>query len=210
MDWSWSELELEHIEQWPVTAKVMLFAMLSGMLCLASGYFMIAEHWSQWQQAQQQEGELQRVFIQKSQIAASLPAYQQQTAQQQVQLDALLQRLPIERNTAKMLHDVSKLAGRNGIKIDSLQWENARQRELSSEDQQRGVLSTELPLRLKAQGQYHQLGQFIAELSALPRIITIDTLEVALPSVDAPTQQLTIDLLAKTYTYSAKVEASRP
>ncbi|MFD1008107.1 type IV pilus inner membrane component PilO [Oceanisphaera ostreae] len=209
MGWAFSELEIEQVDQWPVTAKIMLFIMLSAGLCLAGGYFMVADHWAQWQQGKLQEAELKGIFAQKSQMAASLPAYQQQIEQLQQQQHRLLDQLPSKRDAAKVLHDISELAERNGINLASVRWEKEQQLLLSGESAVKHF-PTELSLRIKAQGQYHQLGQFIAHLSALPRIVIIDSLELSRPNGDVLSPQLSMELLANTYTYPTEEVVTTP
>lgn len=210
MDWSFSELELDQVEQWPATAKIILFVLLSGTLCLAGGYFFVADHWAQWQQDKRQETELKRIFVQKSQMAASLPAYQQQIDQLLKQQNALLQQLPGKRGAAKVLHDISQLAERNDIKIASVRWEKEQPLQMTNETAATKLTPTKLSLRINTQGQYHQLGQFIAHLSALPRIVVIDSLELSRPNTNVFSQQLSMELLANTYTYPVGEAVTTP
>ncbi|WP_417614140.1 type 4a pilus biogenesis protein PilO [Oceanisphaera sp.] len=200
MNWSLHELDLELVEQWPATARIMLFVLLSGVLCLAGGYVFLADHWTQWQQSRQQEIELKRIFIQKSQMAASLPAYQHQVEQLQEQLQTGLQQLPSQRDAARVLKDLSELAERNGLSLGGFQWEAEQQLDLA----------TELPLRIKARGQYHQLGHFIAQVSALPRIVIIDGIELTRPDTPISAEGLHMTLLAKTYAYRAGEASTTP
>lgn len=200
MSRTWHELELEHVEQWPATAKVTLFALLSGVLCLAGGYFFLADSWNQWQLSQQQELELKRSFTQKAQMAASLPAYQHQVEQLQQQLHTVLQQLPNQRDAARVLNDISDLAERNNLSLGGFQWEA----------EQELAFATELPIRIRVQGRYHQLGHFIAQVSALPRIVIIDSVELTRPDTHPPPQWLNMELLAKTYAYRAGEVSTEP
>lgn len=200
MSWSFHELEFEQVEQWPVVAKTVLFVLVAGVLSLVGGYLFLVDSWSQWQQSQQQEGELKRILMQKARMAANLPAYQHQTEQLHQQLQTLLKQLPSKRETAQLLNNISALAERNQLKLAGIQWQTEQQL----------TFATELPMRIQAQGTYHQLGHFIAQVSALPRIVIIDSVELALPDTLATSQWLNMELLAKTYVYQAEEVSTAP
>ncbi|GGB50929.1 pilus biosynthesis protein PilO [Oceanisphaera marina] len=200
MSWSFHELEFEQVEQWPAAAKSILFVLVSGILCLAGGYVFLVDDWSRWQQSQQQEGELKRTLMQKARMAANLPAYHYQTEQLHQQLQTLLTHLPSKRETARILNDISALAERNQLKLAGFQWQT----------EQPLAFATELPMRIQAQGTYHQLGHFIAQLSALPDIVIIDSVELALPDTLATSQGLNMELLAKTYVYQTEEVFTEP
>ena len=168
MSWSFQELELEHIALWPAGAKLLLLALVLGLLCLTGGYFFIGEHWMQWQQGRQQEAELKLTFNHKTQLAASLPSYQQQVGLQQLQLAIALEQLPNQRQAAQLLGDLSRMAEFNGLNLTGFKW--LAERPL--------VQATELPLQLTLEGDYHQLGQFMAHMLELPRLVIIDGLEL--------------------------------
>lgn len=200
MSWSFHELEFEQVEQWPAGAKTVLFVLVAGVLSLVGGYLFLVDSWSQWQQSQQQEGELKRILMQKARMAANLPAYQHQTEQLHQQLQTLLKQLPSKRETAQLLNNISALAERNQLKLAGIQWQTEQQL----------TFATELPMRIQAQGTYHQLGHFIAQVSALPRIVIIDSVELALPDTLATSQWLNMELLAKTYVYQAEEVSTAP
>ncbi|MGO1247017.1 MAG: type 4a pilus biogenesis protein PilO [Oceanisphaera sp.] len=211
MKWSLSELELKQVAHWPAAAKALLFVILVTALCLAGSYFFIAQQWALLRQAQQQNIALTPVVMQKKAMAESLPAYQQRAAQLVQQELRLLQRLPAQQYSAQVLHDISTLAQQHRLTITHVQWE--KEQPLSQhhlpDQRQPSVVSTsskkagptKLLLRISTQGQYHQLGQFVAALSALPRIVLIDSLTLSRPQAQASVAPLNMELLTSTYTY---------
>jgi type IV pilus assembly protein PilO len=56
----------------------------------------------------------------------------------------------------------------------------------------------ELPIAIKISGNYHDIGAFASDLAALPRIVTLNNLNVALNQKD---QSLLLDATAKTFRY---------
>ena len=66
----------------------------------------------------------------------------------------------------------------------------------------------EYPIKISVTGQYHQFGQFVSGLAALPRIVTLDDIDIseigagrgaARDSTNA--RKLKMDLVATTYRY---------
>lgn len=206
MSWSLQELELAEVAIWPAAAKWLLLIVAALMLGLSGSYFFIAEPWRLWQQAKQQEVALVRTLIHKQQLAASLPVYQQQQAQLDQQLALVNLQLPEQRQAANLLKELSVLAQRNKLRLVSFQWQAER------------IFDPviQLPLQLNVQGSYHQLGEFVAQISALSRLVVIENLEIHLPpaissqeSADAQTDMLlNVNLLAVAFVYpSVKVES---
>ena len=60
----------------------------------------------------------------------------------------------------------------------------------------------ELPISIRVKGDYHEFGNFISGVAALPRIVTVHDINIE-PGKDA---KLTMDILAKTYRYMDEEE----
>ena len=65
----------------------------------------------------------------------------------------------------------------------------------------------ELPIKISLTGSYHQFGEFVSGIAALPRIVTLHDIEIKSVNKDAY-DQLTLDLTAKTYRYLDEDELS--
>jgi type IV pilus assembly protein PilO len=74
----------------------------------------------------------------------------------------------------------------------------------------------ELPIKIQLTGGYHEFGLFVSGIAALPRIVTLHDIEITRsgrPSssrkgAPAPSDELTLNLTAKTYRYLEEGEAS--
>lgn len=168
MSWRVQELELEQIALWPLGAKLLLLVLVSGLLWLSGGYFFIAEPWDLWRQGLQQEAELKLTFKHKAMLAASLVDYQQQVAAQERQVSIALTQLPKLRHGAQLLGELSGLARQHGLQLTGFKWQAERPL----------IPATELPLQLTLVGDYHHLGQFVAQVSNLPRLVIIHGFEL--------------------------------
>jgi type IV pilus assembly protein PilO len=58
----------------------------------------------------------------------------------------------------------------------------------------------ELPIKIQLTGGFHELGNFVSGIAALPRIVTLHDIEVKPEQENAP-NQLVLDVTAKTYRY---------
>jgi type IV pilus assembly protein PilO len=71
----------------------------------------------------------------------------------------------------------------------------------------------ERPIKIRLTGTYHQMGEFVSGIAALPRIVTLHNVEIK-QVPNGTFDQLQLDVTAKTYRYLddeevAAVEAAR-
>lgn len=189
MNWQQvNELDFDNVGQWPAGAK----AAAIGVLCLALaglvGYFFIRDSLAQLDRSREQEIRLKSAFEEKARQAAALPAYEQQLMELQARLETELRKLPDNLEIAGLLDDISFIATDNGLRLERINWEPERPSEFS----------TELPMRIIVTGDYHQLGRFVADVAALPRIVIIDSFSLS----RAEGGRLSMSMLARTYKYN--------
>ena len=67
----------------------------------------------------------------------------------------------------------------------------------------------ELPIKIRLTGSYHEFGNFVSGIAALPRIVTLHDIQIQpeLPK-SVGSDQLVLDLTAKTYRYLEDDEMS--
>ncbi|WMC11159.1 type 4a pilus biogenesis protein PilO [Oceanimonas pelagia] len=189
MNWQeLNELDFDNIGQWPRPAKVGTLVILCMLLAGLMGQFLIRDSLAELEQARAQETALKRTFETKAHQAAALPAYEQQMKVLQARLENELRKLPNQLEIAGLLDDISFIATDNGLRIERINWEA----------EQPGEFSTELPMRIIVSGDYHQLGRFVADVAALPRIVILDSFSLGNKDGD----QLAMSMLAKTYKYN--------
>ena len=58
----------------------------------------------------------------------------------------------------------------------------------------------ELPIKLRYKGSYHELGNFVSGIAALPRIVTLHDISIR-PVNSSNPDELMLDVTAKTYRY---------
>ncbi|OIN12284.1 type 4a pilus biogenesis protein PilO [Oceanisphaera psychrotolerans] len=189
MNWQQlNELDFENIGQWPRAAKAIAIALVCATLAGAVVYFLITDSLARLDQSKAQEAQLKNTFEEKARQAGGLPGSKLQLSELQAELNAQLRKLPNTLEIAGLLDDISFMATDNGLRLERINWEAEKPSEFS----------TELPMRIIVSGDYHQLGNFVADVAALPRIVIIDNFSLS----RAGDNQLNMSMLAKTYKYN--------
>ena len=85
-----------------------------------------------------------------------------------------------------MLIDISRTGLVNGIQFELFKPESERPVDFYAE----------LPISMKVTGKYHQFGEFVSAVAALPRIVTLHNLMMSPASESSG--KMTMDITAKT------------
>ncbi|GHA05737.1 type 4a pilus biogenesis protein PilO [Oceanisphaera arctica] len=183
-----NELDFDNVGQWPRPVKAIAIALICVLLAGAVGYFFITDSLTRLDSSKVQQEQLKTTFEEKARHAGGLPGSKLQLAELQAELNAQLRKLPNTLEIAGLLDDISFMATDTGLRLERINWEAERPSEFS----------TELPMRIIVSGDYHQLGHFVADVAALPRIVIIDNFSLS----QAGGAQLNMSMLAKTYKYN--------
>ena len=112
---------------------------------------------------------------------------------------ALLLKLPSKTEIDALLEDVTRVGLESGLEFQLFKPGKESPKEFYAE----------YPINLKVTGSYHQLGNFVSGVAALPRIVTIHNFAMATgkaPTGPGITTPLSMTLTANTYRYLDKSE----
>lgn len=180
-------IDLQDIAGWPRSVKVFA-AVLVCVLILAAGYwFIVKDQIAELDKAERQELALKDEFMGKKALAINLEAYKQQMVEMQERFGVMLRQLPNKTEVPELLIDITQTGLGRGLQFQLFQPKNKRVADFYAE----------LPINIRVSGTYHQLGEFVSDVAALPRIVTIDDLVLS-PSRG---EILTMSAIAKTYHY---------
>ena len=115
-----------------------------------------------------QEQDKRRAYEKKQARANQLPAYKAQLEEMQISFSALKDQLPSDTEIPGLILDISEKGLSNGLEIELFQPES----EISKE------FFAEKPIKIEAIGTYAELAGFVSDLSALPRIVTINGIQL--------------------------------
>jgi len=191
-----NELDFSNIGDWPALVKTVVTLLLCVLIGVGGYYLLIEEQYINLEAAERTEGELRNDFEAKQAKAANLDAYRAQLAEMQETFGAMLRQLPNKTEVAALLVDVSQTGLASGLEFELFQPQNEQPKEFYAE----------LPIRLRVKGQYHEFGDFVSGLAALPRIVTIFDVAISRPGGQANRAEpgketLTMTATAKTYRY---------
>ena len=137
-----------------------------------------------------QELKLRSEFKDKHSKAVNLELYRQQLVDIERSFGAMLRQLPSKTEVPNLLVDISQTGLAAGMQQDLFQ----------PMAQQNKDFYAELPIKIRLIGSYHQMGDFVSGIAALPRIVTLH--DVVIKQVNKTGyDQLQLDLTAKTYRY---------
>ncbi|MCG6968304.1 MAG: type 4a pilus biogenesis protein PilO [Gammaproteobacteria bacterium] len=187
-----NNLDFNNIGSWPMAAKGVAIAVICAAVLFAGYWFDTKEQMQMLEQQQAKENELKQTFEKKQADAANLEAYKEQMAEMEKRFGALLLKLPSKTEIAELLVDVSRVGLDAGLEFELFKPGNEVPRDFYAE----------FPINLRVKGSYHELGNFVSGVAALPRIVTIHDLSMKKDKEG----ELTMTATANTYRYLDKSE----
>ena len=177
--------------RWPLPARIgaIALAFLAAAL-LFSWFFVYKDKQPELEQKQSEEQQLRSVFREKHLKAVNLEIYEQQLKDIERSFGALLRQLPGKTEVPSLLVDISQTGVAAGLEEKLFQ----------PAPEEKKDFYAELPIKIRLSGSFHEFGEFVSGIAALPRIVTLHNIEIKPESKDQY-DQLTLDLTARTYRY---------
>jgi type IV pilus assembly protein PilO len=177
--------------RWPLPVRAGAVGLCFVVLTLALIYFFVwDEQRPELQRREDVEQQLRGEFKTKHAKAVNLDLYKQQLKDIERSFGALLRQLPGKTEVPNLLVDISQTGLSAGLEEKLFQPQGEVKKDFYAE----------LPIRIRLTGSYHQFGQFVSGIAALPRIVTLHDIEIRSENKDAY-DQLSLELTAKTYRY---------
>ena len=194
-----NELDLANIARWPVAARAVVIIFIMGGVIFLGYWFHVKDQLVDLQTAEQHESDLKVIFEKKAQQAANLEAYEQQLEEMTESFGAMLRQLPNKTEVADLLVDVSQTGLASGLEFELF-------KPLGESPQE---FYAELPISIRVVGGYHEFGDFVSGVAALPRIVTLHNLSIKNKGKASDNGLLVMDLTAKTYRYLEEDERTQ-
>jgi type IV pilus assembly protein PilO len=177
--------------RWPLPIRIGAVALVFVAVVAIGVYmFVIQEEKPRLERAQREERELRTQFEDRQRKAANFDAYRAQLAEIERDFGAMLRQLPGQTEVPNLLVDISQTGLGAGL-----------EEELFDEvGEVRKDFYAELQIKLRYTGSYHELGNFVSGIAALPRIVTLHDITIR-PRPNSPADELVLDVTAKTYRY---------
>jgi type IV pilus assembly protein PilO len=182
-----NELDFDNVGSWPALYRGVFITIVSAIFAGAFYYYVTIPQLEKLKQEEAKEQTLKENFKVKAALSSNLETYRAQMVEIKVIFEGLINKLPSKKEIASLLDDVSYIGGDNGLQFKSINWGAKKD----------GELSVEVPISIQVVGSYEQLGNFAADIAALPRIVILDNLRLTKGNKDT----LTLNVIAKTYRY---------
>ncbi|MEX1199369.1 MAG: type 4a pilus biogenesis protein PilO [Methylophaga sp.] len=186
---SLSDLDFNESGEWPLPIKIVAIILICLVVWGAGYYFLIKDKRAELATLEQKEQELRQSFETKQAKAVNLDAYKEQMKEMEVVFAGMLEQLPRKNEVADLLVDISRTGLINGLEFELFKPEGERPVDFYAE----------LPITMRLTGKYHQFGEFVSGVAALPRIVTLHNFKVG--PLNNNTGTMTMDVTAKTYRY---------
>lgn len=194
--------DLKKIGSAPVAVRGFILALGLAVIVGAGIWFLIKPKFLELDKVAAKEEILKQTFDDTQAKAANRDAYIEQLGEMKRTFNVMLRQLPNKTDIESLLIDLSQTSVAAGLEVEFFKPENEIAREFY----------VEYPIRIKVTGDYHQFGNFVSGLAALPRIVTLHNINITPTRTSSsrkeqPAQKLEMDLTATTYRYLDDDEA---
>ncbi|MCL2524732.1 MAG: type 4a pilus biogenesis protein PilO [Betaproteobacteria bacterium] len=173
---------------WPRAPKIALLAGIFVAVLIAGWWFFWSDQLSDLDTQEREEVTLKQQYLDKKKQAVNLDIYREQLAEIDRSFGALLKQLPDKSEIDALLIEVNQAGLGRGLQFELFR---------PSQEQIRDFYA-ELPVAVKVNGAYHDVGAFAADIAKLPRIVTLNNVTMT-PLKDGGL--LALDATIKTFRY---------
>ncbi len=184
-----TDLDFNESGEWPLPIKFIAILLICLLVWGGGYYFLIKDKQTELEALEQKEVQLKKTFETKQAKAVNLEAYKEQLAEMRVMFASMLEQLPKKSEVPELLVDVTRSGLINGLEFELFKPEGERPIDFYAE----------LPIQMTVTGTYHQFGEFVSAVAALPRIVTMHNIKMG--PLNEKTGKMTMDITAKTYRY---------
>ncbi|MCX4186392.1 type 4a pilus biogenesis protein PilO [Methylophaga sp. OBS4] len=184
-----TELDFNESGEWPLPIKIAAVVIICALVWGGGYYYILKDKKTELESLEQKEVQLRTTFETKQAKAVNLEAYKEQLAEMRVLFASMLEQLPRKSEVPDLLVDISRTGLINGLEFELFKPEGERPVDFYAE----------LPITMKVTGSYHQFGEFVSGIAALPRIVTLHNIKMG--PLNQKTGKMTMDITAKTYRY---------
>ncbi|RJG02345.1 type 4a pilus biogenesis protein PilO [Noviherbaspirillum sedimenti] len=186
-----------HPGLWPIAPRLLCALGALAVVAFLGWYLYWSPQLEELEMGKQEEIKLRAAYEDKVRQAVNLDALRKQKEQVGEYVATLEKQLPSKAEMDALLSDINQAGLGRG-----LQFELFKPGQVVVKD-----YYAELPINIKITGNYHDVGAFTSDIANLPRIVTLNNLQLTTLKEGA----LSLDAVAKTFRYldREEVEAQR-
>lgn len=180
---------------WPALPKLGLLLLLLIVILVVAYFFDWQGQLEELEAGRAQEEKLKAEYVDKKKQAVNLDLLENQKREIETSFGALLKQLPNKSQMEALLVDINQAGLGRGLQFELFrpaQSETVRD------------FYAELPINVKVTGNYHDMGAFASDVAQLPRIVTLNNIQIANEK-----GVLALDAEAKTFRYLDEEEIAK-
>ena len=184
-------LDVNDVGRWPLVFRAAVIAIVFVLVVgLGIYWFIVKDKAPQLERVQAEEEQLRITFESKQRKAANYDAYKAQLAQIEQSFGTMLRQLPGETEIPSLIVDISQTGLAAGLQEKLFIPRGEVPRDFYAEK----------PISIRLAGSYHEIGNFVSGIAALPRIVTLHDINITREDAQS-FDKLSIEVTAKTYRY---------
>jgi type IV pilus assembly protein PilO len=180
---------------WPLIPRILILLALFAFLLLASWWLGWRVQLGELANKEQDEEKLKSEWLDKKKQAVNLDEYRKQLAEIDRSFGVLLKQLPNKSEMESLLVDINQAGLGRGLQFELFKPGTETQKDFYAE----------LPITVKLTGNYHDLGAFAGDVAKMPRIVTLNDIDIS----QSPTGSLVMSTTAKTFRYLDEEELAK-
>lgn len=174
---------------WPMPVQAVVFAVIFAAILFAGWKFDITKQRESLTGLERKEQEQFEILDARQKKAANLNALKEQMKEMEQSFGDMVKQLPNKTEVAGLLIDISQTGLASGLEFKLFQPGGESPKEFYAE----------LPISISVVGNYHQFGEFVSGIAALPRIVTTHDIKINPITDSEGSQLLSMSAIAKTY-----------
>ena len=184
-------LDVNDIGRWPLAFRAAVIVLVFiAVVGLGIWFTIVKDKRPQLLRAEADQLALQTTFENKQRKAVNYDAYKAQLEQIEQSFGTMLRQLPGETEIPSLIVDISQTGLAAGLQEKLF----VPQAEIPKE------FYAEKPIQIRLTGSYHEIGNFVSGIAALPRIVTLHNITITPETSDA-FDVLSMEVTAQTYRY---------
>lgn len=188
-------LDYKTAGSWPKSVQMGAYGITVAVMLLLGWQFLLSGQRDQIASLKGKEEQLKEDFEKKAERASNLEPLKAQLDRMETILAQQLRQLPNKTEMPDLIVDISRVALSSGIQTELFQPGAETVKEFYGEK----------PIQIRMVGSYHQFGEFVSGVAALPRVVIMATHDISLTprplaaDEDPVSQLLVMEGTVKTY-----------
>jgi type IV pilus assembly protein PilO len=179
-------LDPNYFYDWPNFAKNLVGVAICILVIFLGYYFILSNQNEKLSVAERKEQSLKQDFLTKKRQAINLDLYQKQLVEITDNSNQLLKQLPNKSEVEKLLVEINQSGINRGLEFSLFKPGQEKMYDFYAE----------LPILIKVEGNYNQIGQFVSDVSQLSRVVILSNIQLKQEN-----SKLIMSATAKTFRY---------